>query len=433
MWRVKFFFLLFPLGAIGQTTSITLEEALRMAIENNLDVVIAKNETAIGSINNNWGNAGALPIVSASVNNNLANNDIRQNLANGTEIKRDGAAVNNFNSGLLVSWRVFDGMRMFASKKRLEELEKMGQVNFTRQINLTVFNTRMAYYQLIRLRRQQSAITEVIAFNEERVKIAEMKFRVGSAAKSDLLQAEVDLNEQQILLLTARNEMRNWKTNLNNLLNRAPETEFEIADTVFTFRPPDLAAMQQKIETENPDLLLANSNREVLAQNKKEINAQRLPSVTLNGGYNYIRNKSEGGFTLLNQTNGPTAGVGLAIPIFNGGVVKQQLQVADINIRNQDASIRNLRNQLQASLTNAFHNYSNGLDVVKVSEKNLGLIKENNQINLERFRKMSITSLELRQGQVSYSEAQNRLIAAQFQCKQAEAEMQLLCGEAVKE
>lgn len=430
MRRFSLFCLLLPFYASGQTSSLSLNEAIRIAIENNLDVVIAKNETAIANINNSWGNAGALPVVSASVNNNLASNNIQQNLANGTEIKRNGAAVNNFNSGLLVSWRVFDGMRMFATKKRLEELEKMGQTAFTRQLNTTVFNTRIAYYQLIRLRQQQTAIGEVIAFNSERVKIAEAKFRVGSAAKSDLLQAEVDLNEQQIQLMNAKNDMRNWKTNLNNLMNRAPETEFEIADTAFTFSPPDLAALQQKIETGNPDLLLANSNREVLLQSKKEINAQRLPSVTLNGGYNYIRNKSEGGFTLLNQTNGPTAGVGLAIPIFNGGVVKQQLQVADINIRNQDAVIRNLRNQLQASLANAYHNYSNGLEVVKVTEKNLGLIKENNQINLERFRKMSITSLELRQGQVSYSEAQNRLIAAQFQCKQAEAEMQLLCGQA---
>lgn len=430
MRRFSLFVLLLPLVTAGQTPSLSLNEAVRIAIENNLDVVMAKNETAIANINNSWGNAGALPIVSASANNNLASNNIRQNLANGTEIKRDGAAVNNFNTGLLVSWRAFDGMRMFATKKRLEELEKMGQTAFTRQLNITVYNTRMAYYQLIRLQRQQAAIGEVIAFNTERVKIAETKFRVGTAAKSDLLQAEVDLNEQQILLLNAKNEMRNWKTNLNNLMNRDPETEFEIADTTFTFTPPDLAAMQKNIETGNPDLLLAGSNREVLVQSKKEINAQRLPSVTINGGYNYLRNKSQGGFTLLNQTNGPTAGIGLAIPIFNGGVVKQQLQVADISIRNQDAAIRNLRNQLQASLANAYHNYSNGLEVVKVTEKNLALIRENNQINLERFRKMSITSLELRQGQVSYSEAQNRLITAQFQCKQAEAEMQLLCGKA---
>lgn len=430
MRRFSLFCLLLPFGVAGQTPSLSLNEAVRIAIENNLDVVMAKNESAIANINNSWGNAGALPIVSASANNSLASNNIRQNLANGTEIKRDGAAVNNFNSGLLVSWRAFDGMRMFATKKRLEELEKMGQTAFNRQLNTTVFNTRMAYYQLIRLRQQQTAIGEVIAFNTERLKIAETKFRVGSAAKSDLLQAEVDLNEQQILLLNAKNEMRNWKTNLNNLMNRAPETEFEIADTAFTFTPPDLAAMQQSIETGNPDLLLATGNREVLVQSKKEINAQRLPSVTLNGGYTYLRNKSQGGFTLLNQTNGPTGGIGLAIPIFNGGVVKQQLQVADISIRNQDAAIRNLRNQLQASLANAYHNYSNGLEVVKVTEKNLALIRENNQINLERFRKMSITSLELRQGQVSYSEAQNRLIAAQFQCKQAEAEMQLLCGRA---
>ena len=63
-----------------------------------------------------------------------------------------------------------------------------------------------------------------------------------------------------------------------------------------------------------------------------------------------------------------------------------------------------------------------------LQQKDMELVKENNFINLERFKKLSITSVELRQGQINYTDAQTRLINAQYQSKIAEAEMLLLVG-----
>ena len=170
-------------------------------------------------------------------------------------------------------------------------------------------------------------------------------------------------------------------------------------------------AIQQKIDTQNPDVLLVKSNLAVLMQTKKEINADRLPTASLNGNYNFIKNKSGGGFILLNQTYGPSATLGISIPIFRGGVVKQQLKVADINIKNQQIAAAQLRNQLQSTLINSYANYNNGLKLVTMEQQNLVIVKENNFINLERFKKSSITSVELRQGQINYSDAQTRPVS----------------------
>ena len=107
------------------TTKLTVDEAIRIAVEKNFDVEIVKNEQEIGIINNNWGTAGALPNVSVNSTLGIASNNLEQRLTNGTVIKRNGAILRNQNAGLAVSWRIFDGMRMFASKRRLEELEKI--------------------------------------------------------------------------------------------------------------------------------------------------------------------------------------------------------------------------------------------------------------------------------------------------------------------
>jgi outer membrane protein TolC len=420
---------LLPFICMAQSPLLTLEEAVKIAIENNYGVVITKNQIEVGKLNNTWGNAGALPVISATGNKTLATNSIEQELQNGTSIKRSGASVNNMNAGLAVSWRFFDGMRMFATKKRLEELQKMGELSFRKMVNETTYNVIATYYLIVSLKQQTKATKDMIGLYEERLKIADARFSIGTGNKPDVLQAKVDLNEQQSSLLRIDNNINLNKTNLNTILARDPATKFETADSFELSAPVDFISLQQKIAQQNPDIMLAQSNLAVLIQSKKELYSLGLPSATLNTNYNFIRNKSAAGFTLLNQTYGPSASIGISIPIFNGGVAKQQLKVADINIKNQTIANEQLKNQLLSTFTNAYLNYTNGLKLAEMEQKNLLLIKENNFINIERFKKFSITSVELRQGQIYYTDVQTRLISAQYQAKIAESEMLLIAGE----
>lgn len=420
---------LLPFAALAQPAKLSLQEAVQLALQNNFNVVISRNNTDISKINNNWATAGALPVISASTNKTFGSNNLEQELSNGTTIKTDGAKVNNFNAGLSVSWRFFDGFAMFATKKRLEELEKGGQYAFRKTSNETAYQVMESYYNIIRLQQQVLAIEEAIGLYEERKKIAEARFNIGTAAKPDLLQAEVDLNEQKSTLLSLRNSIELAKVELNTLMARDVQTPIVISDSFVLGTSPDTLQIRLKMEQQHPDVLLAQNNLAVLIQSKREINAQRLPTADLNSNYNFVRNKNTAGFNLLNQTYGPSVSIGVAIPIFNGGVVKRQLKVADINIKNQDVALQQLKTSLRSNIALAHLNYKNALDQVALENNNLTLIRENNLINLERFRKLAITSVELRQGQISYTDAQTRLINAQYQAKVAEASLQLLSGE----
>ena len=424
---VVILFIVFTTYSHAQT--ITLPQAIQVAIQNNYDILISKNEGSIGTLNNTWGNAGALPTINSTVNKSFGSNSIQQELTNGTSIKRDRAAVNNLNAAVLASWRFFDGYKMFATKKRLETLEKIGQTNFTKQVNETIYNTTIAYYTIVQLQQQAIAIQQAILLNEERLKIAYTKFKIGSTAKTDVLQAQVDLNEQQAILVSTENSIANAKINFNTILAKEANSKVIITDTFKINAPIQIETLQQKIAQQNPDVLLASSNLMVLLQTKKEINAQRLPTATLSSNYNFARNKSEAGFTLLNQNYGPTAAIGIAMPIFNGGNIKQQLKVADIHISNQQIAINQIKNDLQAALNTAINNYNNGNTLAVMEQKNLLLIAENNIINMERFKQFSITSIELRQGQLNYTAAKTRLLNAQYQSTIALAQIQLLCGE----
>ncbi len=423
------FVFLFQFSLHAQDTLLTAQEAVKTAIENNYGVIISKNEIEIGSINNSWANTDAIPLISATATKQIGVNNLNQKLSNGTVITKNGNKTQNLNAGIAVNWRIFDGLKMFATKKRLEELERSGEYAFRKNLNETVYNVISSYYNIVTLNEQKKATLEQINLYTDRYNLAERRLEIGTGAKYEVLQAEVDLNEQRSNLLSLQNSIAVAKSSLQNLLGQAPDTTFEVADTILVLPLPSYPDVQNKINQQNPDVLLANSQLYILNQEKKEINAARFPTVELNGYYNFARNSSGAGFNLLNQTYGPSGSVGISVPIFSGIVIKKQLQISDIQVKDQQIAIDQTRNNLETQLKNAYINYNNALKAIELEKNNLVLAKENIMIAMERYKRLNITSVELRQIQISYNDARNRLYNDLYQAKIAETTVALLSGD----
>jgi outer membrane protein TolC len=423
-----FLFLIICSSAFSQD-SLTVEQAIKYAIDHNYGVIISRNEVEIEKINNNWAAAGAYPTISATAGKTYGLNNLQQKLNTGVVITKKGSHTTNTNAGVNVNWPIFDGFRMFATKRRLEELQRNGEHAFRKNVNETVYNVIISYYNIVNLRQQVKAIEEQISLYQERYTLAERRFNIGSGARYEVLQAQVDFNEQRSNLLNIKNQVEVAKNELNNLMGKNADTTYKVADTIFINSLPDLVTIQTKVETQNPDLLLANSNLAILFHTKREINSARYPVVTLNGNYNFIKNSNTAGFNLFTQNYGPSGSIGIAVPLFTGSIVKKQLQVADISITNQNLTIQQLKNNLSIALSNALANYGNALKIIELEQDNLKVASENISIAIQRFRLLNITSVELRQVQISYFDAENRLYNALYQGKLAEAEVSLLMGE----
>lgn len=411
---------------------LTLEAAINIALTNNFDIQIAKNDAAIADIQNNWGNAGRLPTVTLNAGYSYNNTNLRQKLANGNEINTNGAAFQSENGSVLAQWRIYNGGRVLAAKKRLEESVQIGRLQQRQQANLVVYNVITAYINILRLEKQLDATRESITLFEERMKLAENRFNIGVSGKSDFLQASADLNLQKNLVIQIENNIAQSKTFLNNQLSRLPESAFEISDTLAEAVLPPKDGLLMAIDTLSPELLINKSQQLVLVQQQKEINAQRLPVLTLNTGGNLNNSVNSAGFFLRNFTYGPNAGLQLSFPLFQGGIVKQQLKTNEVLQKSQEIGYKALKNNLLTALSNAYLNYENGKKQYELELNNLEVIKENNVIAMERFKKASITTVEFRQTQLDFVESQNRMINALYQMKQAEADALLILGKLVE-
>ncbi len=411
---------------------LTLRNAIDMALENNFDIRIARNNEDIADIQNNWGNAGRLPTVSGGAGYSFSSNNLRQKLTNGTEITRNGASFQNENANVSAQWRLYNGGRVLAAKDRLNEVEKISHLQWRDQANQVVYQVITAYLNILRFEKQRETTMEIIQLFQERMILAENRFNIGVAGKSDYLQAVADLNLQKSFIIQIENNLAISKNLLNNQLARDPSTPITVSFQIADVALPPLATLASGIDTLNPQLLINKSEAVVLAKQYKEINALRLPTVSLNAGANLNNSQNSAGFTLQNTTYGPNAGIQLAVPIFQGGVIKQQMRVNKVLQNTQVIGFQRIRNDLLSSLNNAYVTYQNAKRQHELELGNLDVIRENNQIAMERFKKASITTVEFRQTQLDLVESQTRVINAVYLMKQAEADILVIMGKLVE-
>lgn len=422
-------FLFVSVNVFAQET-LTVEQAVEIALKNNYDILLAKNEAEIADRNNTVGNAGMLPRITGNVGDNFTLNNLNQKFSNGNEINTNGVTGNNLSAGVALNWTLFDGLKMFATKSKLKRLEEIGELNFKDEVQTVVANVMLAYYDVVRAEQQLKAIDEAIKISEERVKLADAKFQVGTSGKTDWLQAKVDLNAQKSAALTQRKTIEQRKGDLNNLLARNTETDFSVTDSIPLNLAEQLTA--EDLDNKNFQLQAAMKNVEVAKYSKKEIFSQFLPLLNANLGYNYNRSNNSAGFFLVNQTNGMNAGFTLSVPLFNGLNTLRQNKIAAIQITSSQFNLEKARFQTKLNFYKALKDFQNAQQLLKLEEENIQLANENNKIATERFRLSQSTSIEFREAQKSYIDALTRLVNARYMAKAAETELKRLRGELVK-
>jgi outer membrane protein TolC len=411
---------------------LTLNQAVELALKNNYDIAILKNKAAIASINSDATIANFLPKAGLSFAQSASLNDLRQRVQTSSiETKKNGVTGSNINPALNVTWTLFDGMKMFATQNKLKRVMEVGELNYQDTMQTMVASAITAYFDVVSAKQQLKALNDAIKISEERVQLAEKQFQVGYSSKVDWLQARVDLNEQKSLIINQTKLIEQKKAELNRILARAPETNFETTDSIpFNDDLSKIAATE--LDNRNLQMKVAAKNIEVQRFARKEIFANYLPQLAIGGSYGYSQTKNSAGFTLLNQVQGFSEAVSLNVPLFNGTLTRKQVKVADINVLNAETTYNKIHLLTKVKYFKAQKDYEKAIESLNLEEENILLVKENLAIALERYRLKQSTAIELRQAEQSYTDAFTRLVIARFAAKTAETELLRLMGALVK-
>jgi outer membrane protein TolC len=431
------FALLISVHSVAQTRPLNLNEAIAISLQNNYDIQLSRNDSMLAALDYAYADYALLPRLSANGGFNLNSNNQRQVLADGTKRERDDIKSNSATASLNLDWTLFDGFRMFIARKRLGQLVELGELQIKAQVVTTVADVMRVYYDIVRQEQQMRATEEQMALSEERLKLAQYKFDIGTGAKPDVLQAQIDLNAQKSIYITQQTAINKLKEQLNQLLVLPLENTFAIADTSIVFNPSIvLDSVRSSITTLNPELLVAQKSLDIAALTLRERKAERFPTIEFNSAYNFNRTDNKSVINpfqpLFNQNRGLNYGFSATIPLFNGLNSRRLIKAAQLDIEYQELQYKRSLSLINTSISNAYRDYDLYKRALALEEENILLVRENLFIARERYRLGISTFIEMREAQQSLADAMNRLIQARFNTKVAEIELLRLRGDLVK-
>ncbi len=415
---------------MAQEPSLSKEEAVAIALENNFGIEIATTNLKIAENNKNILNSGFLPTLTGNAGGSYDKNNQEATFQDGSVRAIDGAETTRYNASLNLNYTLFDGLGRWYDYKRLKEEYNLSELETRETIETTMIQLFTVYYEVARLTENISVLEGTFSNTEKRLQRAQYSFEFGQTNKLDVLNAEVDLVNDSINLMNERQTVRNTKRDLNLLLNRELVEAFKV-DTVITFIDP--VRLQEFLNqgiANNVRILQAEQNLLINDYTYKSSKAIFLPTVGLTGAYGW----NEGNFPATNflassTSTGLSAGFNLTWNLFDGGGSITQIKNAKLLLENQETLQNQIEQEVVRDIENAKDLYTNRLRIYDLQEQNVVTAKNNYERSTEQYNIGQITSVELRQAQINLLNAQTNKNLAKYDAKLAEIQLLQLSGQ----
>jgi outer membrane protein len=415
---------------------LTLDAALRVALDSNRAYGIARLEETTAAQNATWGKAGLLPKVDATAAWSRSTLDTRQERVQGTAVTvedRSGAESEATTAGVGAAWTVFEGFASLAALARLETQARLATLRRTAARQELAAQVILAYGDAVRHKRILAALDSAMAFSRERARITEGKYRLGSASKLELLQARIDLHADSSARIRQGLSLLAAKRGLNRALARPEAQPLDVADSVPLAALPPAEELRARALEANPELLQAAETRRLAGIGRREYVGNLFPKVGVSAGYNYNLNDNEAGFLRSNEQQGWTYGANVRFNLFDGGTVRSDLRNARLAVERAGLAEADARSRIETAFSESHAAWRASLSLLALETANVELARENAAIALERLRLGTIVPLELRAAQEKFLEAETRLVSARFEAKRAETDLLRLANRLVSD
>lgn len=422
--------ILLLLPTIGFSQEIlTLDDAIRIGLENSYSIQIAQNNVSIATNNNTIGNAGYLPRVDLGANQNNNFQNRYYEYSDATSQTQAGYPTHTLTSGMQLNWTVFDGFAMFVRKEKFGIYKQQSDLQLRMEVENTVANIVYTYYSIALNKKLLSNYEEQMELSRQRLRIAREKSLIGVGNGLQELQSEVDFRADSALYIQQGSHLINLKAELNRLLSREPSIEFEINTTIPVPQAANSNNVFSSIQEFNPTLLQARLQSKIGELEITEAQSLQYPTVTLAGAYNFSQTGTPNGSTQKYTSHGPNVGIGASVTLFNGLNAKRRIANAKIMAKNRQLSEQELSLSLKSSAFKLVNNLNQAIELVKVEEQSVVLAQRNAEASWEKYQLGAISDLELRESQNKLLNAQTRLISAQLNAQAAEIDILSLTGE----
>ena len=409
---------------------LTKKEALKITLENNFGIKIANNNVEVAKNNTSMYNTGFLPTAAVSSGANYRRDNQDVTFQDGTSRSIDGAVTKSYNAALNVNYTIFDGLGRKYNYQQLKETYNLSELQAKETIENTYLQLFTTYFQIARLSENTNNLSEALSISKRRFQRAKYQYDYGQTTKLEMLNAEVDVNNDSISFITAKQQLNNVKRGLNIIIGIEKDVNYKVETDVDFIKMMSFDDLQQKTLANN-SLLKQNEQNVAISEFNIKINKSNyLPSLDLNTSYGWNKSENPATSFLAGATsNGLNAGLSLSWSLFDGGVTKTRVANAKIALDSQQILLEQQKTTVQNTLKNTWENYHNQLFIIGAQDKNVVTTQNNFDRTEERYKLGQVTSIEFRQAQINFINAKTALNNAKFDAKLIELQLLQLSGD----
>ncbi|MFL5344445.1 MAG: TolC family protein [Hyalangium sp.] len=401
--------------------SMTLEEAISRARKYSPQVVQAQGSIRTTAAAEKTAFGAYLPTLGLSASSSLASAE-RLNPATGTTVT---GSADSYSAGLSAAWDVFTGFRRKNERLRAEAESQSAQAQLVGQLFSVEFSVERAFFDALRAEELMAVAKARIERANQGVGFAERRLTVGSATRSDLLRAQLEVSTARESLLQTENQRLVAALSLGRLVGAdGPVAPTHSGPTEPTPLKSSREEVVNNLVAVAPSIRAAQAAVASAEAGIGTARSQYYPSVRLSAGYDWFNQD----FGLAGGRSSWSVRLGLAYPIFDGfvreqGMVRAQTQaeVAQSLLQDTQRSVRAEAERVLSQLLLAEERIALNQQAVAVAEEDL-------RVQQERYRLGATTILELLTSQTALVQAQTTLVSLRFDYLLSRAELQSILG-----
>ena len=396
--------LLFPNLLFAQS-ELSLMDAIRIGLQENYEIQISKRNQKINQINNNWGNAGAMPSINISGKREEVLSDQSNNPASFIQEKLRSTS---YNSNANINWTLFNGFAIRANKAKLRNLEEITNNNATLTIENTIQGIILQYYNCVLQKQRVELLQEVVSLAKNRLEYQQTKYDIGVSSRIDLLQIENAMLTDSSNLIMQQLNYSNSVKNLNLTLGRNIDAEYTLTDGIDTeiklFNYEDL---ESSTLADNTNIKNQYYNIQVAKQDILLSKAAFYPMVSVNSGAAYNESTYDIG-ELANEMDNTGksinyfANFSVNYRLFDGGKLYNTLRKVKVQKEVNELQYEKIKREvlLQLSLTN--DKYNSRITAFSLNQKAFKIAETNYNLATDKKNRGTINSFMLRDIEIVY-------------------------------
>tara|TARA_B100001287_G_scaffold273366_1_gene276660 strand:+ start:3110 stop:4444 length:1335 start_codon:yes stop_codon:yes gene_type:complete len=422
-------------GSVDAQNSISLEKALAITIEENIDIKIKTTELDQVKNYEKVGVLGVLPIikVNGAASGNTGSSSIEFATEDFPEINDADSESKSIIGNVEISYSLFGGLASVYTYQKLKKQSDLKSTELLMKIEQVLLNTAKQYYDIAYLQEENKILYELLEVSKERYSRVKIQNEFGNASKLDLLAAEIDLNKDSVTVMNSDYQLKAAKERLNQTLNIDLSTDYAVESYVEINKDLNYSELLELTNQNNSNILFHQYLIEIARKDKKINNTSIFPSVSVSAQYGYNQNESNTSIILDQSNTGLTGFVNLSWDIFDAMARKRIAQNTQIEIESNELKLESIKKEIQKEFNVTYQQYENNIKLIEIETRNNEASERFFQRAKNQFFQGQLSRSDFRLAQVDLSISKNRLNQSLFMAKIAELNLYRLSGKIMNE